>query len=158
MSYATPDNADDRAIATGNTTWQSLLTGTKQIHLNNAHEYLDQTYTFKGWITDDAQADAWPREGVYDKEGRYLDPDTVPDAIKNAEIELAFILAAGGSLTENISERSISKVKAGSVEVTFDGATRVTEAQRMKNVDRLLVGLIEERIGGGSGPRKRLWA
>lgn len=158
MAYSTENDADIRATRQANATWLALDSATKVNHLAVAQEFLDLTYDFKGQITDDTQGNAWPRIGVYDREGRLFDSDEIPDGIKNAEIELAFILADGGTLIENESQRAVDKVKAGPVEVVFGGSAQLTEASRMRTVDRHLRDLIIDRVSGGSGPRRRTLA
>lgn len=54
-------------------------------------EYIDDTYSFKGGLADDAQEHKFPRHSLYDCEGVLIDSLTIPDQVKNATSELAFI-------------------------------------------------------------------
>jgi hypothetical protein len=51
---------------------------------------------FVGAVTSTSQAMAWPRAGVADSEGREIADTTVPDAIKNAQAEMALGVASVG--------------------------------------------------------------
>ena len=79
---------------------------------------------FRGRITSDAQAMAWPRDGVYDWEGRAIAADTVPTSVKIAQAECAL-----GILQEDPAEArdpALKRMKAGSVEVEYRAGTSGT--------------------------------
>lgn len=145
-SYATRDEANTYATERSWTTWAAASDGVKDAALIEAATYLDLSYEWNGSIASTSQALAWPRSGVTDHEGRTIDSASVPDRVKNAQIELANIAVAnGGQLITNQTDRNISRVQAGSVSVSFDGPAVVSEADRFKSIDRLLVGLYDTR-------------
>lgn len=72
---------------------------------------------YAGSVTNDSQAMAWPRQGVYDRERRAIDSAVVPQAVKDAQCEVALAL-----LTEDPAEArdpNTASVKAGAVEMSF---------------------------------------
>ena len=129
--------------------WADLTDPVREAALVEAAIYLDASYSWKGQITDDAQALSWPRSDVIDKEGRVLDADTVPNAIKSAQIEYA-ALASAGALVENKTTGNVASIKAGAVDIKFVNGQNVNEGQRFASVDRLLAGLYTSRAGAGS--------
>ncbi len=98
MAYATEAEYDtywnDRNVdISGQTSAQ------KTAALLVATEYLDDNYDFVGYRKDENQANKWPRTGAYNSEGILLDQDNVPQKVKNATIELAYLhLTLSGGL------------------------------------------------------------
>ena len=64
---------------------------TKEAALQQATRLLD-TLAWKGRKATAAQALAWPRTGVTDRDGYEVDPATIPVALRNACAEFAFRL------------------------------------------------------------------
>lgn len=56
-----------------------------------ATEYLDDNFDFVGFRVDEDQANKWPRTSAYNSEGILLDQVNVPNKVKNATCELAYI-------------------------------------------------------------------
>lgn len=122
--------------------------------IRRATRSIDLSYVWKGDISSDAQALAWPRSGVEDREGRTIASDAIPQALKNATCELCEIFRAQGDPSASIATGSVSKVKAGAVEVQFKGSNQASEAQKMRPVTRYLAGLYT-RAPGRRLPRNR---
>lgn len=152
-SYVTLAEASAYATARAWATWASADDAVKEAALRSAATYLDQSYEWQGSISDIAQAMAWPRQEVTDREGRDIAKDTVPNAVKNAQIELAFI-GLSAALVTNEAQGDVKRVKADTVEVEFAFGQRVSEGDRFKWVDRLLAGLFKSRVGGGAFTRR----
>jgi hypothetical protein len=149
-TYVTLAEADAYAAARpALSAWGSLTEPQKEAALTEAALYLDASYAWKGQITDQVQLLSWPRSNVIDKEKRPLDPDTVPKAVKSAQIEYA-ALASVGTLVENKTTGNVAAIKAGAVDIKFVNGQNVNEGQRFASVDRLLVGLYTSRSGMGS--------
>ena len=112
-SYASVAEADAYLAVRGDTsTWTALTTGEKEAKLQWAALYLD-TLTFKGTRSTSTQALQWPRIGVWDRDG--FEVDGIPQALKNAQAEMAFQLIAndwtqglGPVTNETLSVGSIS--------------------------------------------------
>ena len=145
-TYATLAEADAYATLRGWTDWDALTDPAKELRLIEAAVYLDQSYTWKGRITLETQAMAWPRYDVYDKEGRLLVSTVIPQRVKDAQIELAR-LASTAALVTNDSQGEVKSIQAGSVGITFKDAQNVTEGAKYRSIDRLLAGLYVSRSG-----------
>ena len=112
-SYASVAEADAYLAVRGDTsTWTALTTGQKESKLQWAAIYID-TLTFKGTRSTSTQALQWPRIGVWDRDG--FEVDGIPQALKNAQAEMAFQLIAndwtqglGPVTNETLSVGSIS--------------------------------------------------
>jgi hypothetical protein len=79
-----------------------------------ARRLLDQQ-PYAGQRADDNQILAWPRIGVTG-----VDSDTVPQAVLDAQCELALAMLRE-DLTADDTNRGIKRMKAGSVELEYDG-------------------------------------
>ena len=80
-------------------------------------------YTSKSWsgsIATETQALAWGRIGMYDRLGRSIPSDSIPQELKDATAELAGQLGnSDRTLDNDISAQGITSIKAGSVALTF---------------------------------------
>lgn len=81
-------------------------------------------YTSRAWtgaITTSTQVLAWGRTGMYDRLGRLIAGDVIPQELKDATAELAGQLGSLGDTTLNndIVVQGITSIKAGSVALTF---------------------------------------
>lgn len=80
-------------------------------------------YTSRQWtgsIATDTQALAWGRIGMYDRLGREIPSNVIPQELKDATSELAGQLGNTDlTLDNDISVQGITRVKAGSVELQF---------------------------------------
>lgn len=144
--YATIAEADAYSTGRGWTAWGTASDAEKEFALKDAAVYLDSSYTWKGSIATLSQALAWPRAEVTDKEGRTLDNSTIPQRIKDASAELANLRLAGPLVTA-ADNAKLSELQTGSVKMKFVDGQEVNEAERLRTVDRLLVGLYETRAG-----------
>ena len=112
-SYASVAEADAYLAVRGDTsTWTALTTDEKEAKLQWSAIYID-TLTFKGTRSTSTQALQWPRIGVWDRDG--FEVDGIPQALKNAQAEMAFQLIAndwtqglGPVTNETLSVGSIS--------------------------------------------------
>lgn len=80
-------------------------------------------YTSRRWTGTPAtttQRLAWPRTGMYDANGNAIPSDVIPQALKDAQSELAGQLVIADTTLDNaVGVGGIKSVKAGSVAVTF---------------------------------------
>lgn len=120
-------------------------TSVKEAAIREATIYLDTSYVWKGKIEDSAQALAWPREGVADREGREV--SGLPQRVVDACCELA-VMKLSAALVTSRTEAEIAALQAGSVSITYARGSQVREAERFAWVDRLLTGLHTGRAGG----------
>jgi len=107
-SYVSVATADSYFSARNNTAWAAYSTPVKEAALLYACQWLDARYAWPGTISSDTQALSWPREGVTDSDGRIIDLDAIPTALKDAQCEAAAahalealneILARGGAIS-----------------------------------------------------------
>jgi hypothetical protein len=80
-------------------------------------------YTNRQWTglpTDGVQRMAWPRVGMFDANGNAIDDAVIPQALKEAQSELAGQLIIADTTLDNAAKvKGLKSVKAGSVEVSF---------------------------------------
>ena len=127
--------------------WDSATDAQRTKALIMAATALD-SQNWKGSITSDDQAMAWPRTGVYDREWREVDSATVPQAVVNAQCEIAL-----GILTEDPADArdpAVKRMKAGSVEVEYRSAISAASAIRGAALPLVKPFLID---AGGSSAR-----
>ena len=72
--------------------WDNASTPNKEKALKWATKLLDQHVAWFGYKPDDDQALRWPRSGIYDRDGYWIDDDIIPEPIQRATAELAFAL------------------------------------------------------------------
>lgn len=95
--------------------------------LVSATRLIDAKYKFKGVKTDQLQALAFPRYGVYNLDGWSYDDNEIPRRLKNAIAELALSLLTTTDPTfADPATAGIKKVSAGAVSVEFDKDDRST--------------------------------
>lgn len=81
--------------------------------------YISRTWTGDVSVTNLSSL-AWPREGMYDRNGREIDDDVFPIELVEATSELAGQLRAGDRTLDNdVIVQGLTKLKAGSVELGF---------------------------------------
>lgn len=145
-AYASIATVDAYATARGLDTWTGT-DGAKEAAIREATIYLDTSYSWKGAIVSEAQALAWPRHGVADREGREI--TGLPQRVVDACCELA-VMKMSASLVASRTEAEVQSMTAGSVSITYASGSRVSEAERFAWVDRLLTGLHTGRFGGAN--------
>lgn len=98
----------------------------------------------------------WPRMGVQNADGLYLDGTTVPEAIQQAAAELAALMLSGdvtsaGTSAAAASGSAISGVKVGEIEVSYDTAQTVSgsgfSAGHDSIVDLLIAPYVDRYTG-----------
>lgn len=124
-SYVTVAEADTYFLDRyGYDLWSPLSNTAKEQALVSACLQMDAMCEWYGYPTDPDQELAFPRDGE----------TTVPDAVKNAQCEIAYMIVVKGSSLSEISvgaaENPLSELKAGSVGLKFDTSknTNITEA------------------------------
>jgi hypothetical protein len=87
--------------------------------LNGMHFY----YTSRQWTgapTSATQRLAWPRTGMFDRNGNAIGSTIIPQELKDAESELAGQLAITDTTLDNATiVGGVTSVRAGSVAVSF---------------------------------------
>lgn len=122
MSYNTPTDLTDYATARGVT-----LAGDPGVLLTKAHDWIERQ-RWAGHRTEPAQTTCWPRTmtGIRDDAGQSLDPLTVPQDIKTAELMAALIFDAGGD-PQGAIVRTVKRQKVDVIETEWaDNSAAVT--------------------------------
>ena len=127
--------------------WDSATSGQQEKALIMAATALD-SQNWKGVITSDDQAMAWPRSGVYDREGREVDSATVPQPVKDAQAEIALAILAEDPA--DARDPAVKRMKAGSVEVEYRSALSAASAIRGAALPLVKPFLVD---AGGSSAR-----
>lgn len=128
--YGTEAGAD--VYLANEPTWLALTSADKQIQLEEAALWLN-TQSWLGSAADAYQDNAWPRSGMYNRNGGSIDSSTTPDDVLNASYELAFLnfsgktlfassvtkdYAASSGAAGGLIQNTVTAGKSGGVEVT----------------------------------------
>lgn len=120
--------------------------------LRRAADWIDRTYPFVGYKQYQTQARAWPRVDVGYIGGWPVDPDEIPQDVKDAQCELAYLIHEG--LTPWATQTGVigsERAKAGPVETekTYLGG---------KGSPRIVAieGLLQPYTGGGAYGQVRM--
>lgn len=100
------------------------LVGTPAIILIQAMDYLESK-RFIGSKGSDAQALMWPRWGAV-KDGYYIESDSIPQLLKDAQMEIAISIDGGVNPMANTARETI-KEKVGDIEVQYAPSARAVE-------------------------------
>lgn len=155
-TYVTVEEADAfLAYHATRVAWAAMTTGDKEAALVQAARAMDAICAWKGQKMDIDQPRAWPRAGVmvstvaeawnplYSRSGAGYPSDQVPQAVKDAQCELAALMAQGDRTADQDSAGIKSmKVGKGALEIEFDPST----APRM--IGRLPPALLSDYITG----------
>lgn len=107
------------------TNWTAASSEEQQASLLMACNFLERRIRWNGLKADSSQALEWPRSGCVDQDGVSIDNSVTPQAIKDAQAELALVLL-GRDLTEVQDAAGFAKAEAvGPIKVTYDTASRV---------------------------------
>lgn len=121
-SYVTLAQADqyhDDRVASG-TTWGDSSENSKTRAILWATELLESLYDWNGAVTTTTQKLAWPRSGLWNRNGYALDDETLPEPIRDATAEFARQLLVSRRADDNPTEaESLAELKAGSITLTF---------------------------------------
>lgn len=144
-SYASLDEYKARAANLG---W--TLSGTDaadEVNLRRAAVAIDETYSFIGMKQYQFQARSWPRLVNDLVDDWPIDPDTVPPAIKAAQMELAYQIQGGADPLATVEapvKRKREKIDVIEEETEYAGAQTLP---RFTAIDRILRDYV--RAGAG---------
>jgi hypothetical protein len=116
-------------IASGDTSIRALIMATRVLDamaqpyktfMPGEGAYFIQRKKWTGAPATTTQRLAWPRTGMYDSNGNLIASDVIPQALKDAESELAGqLIIADTTLDNDITVQGITSIKAGSVSLSF---------------------------------------
>ena len=129
-TYATLAEYEARATAMG---WTLAATdAANEVNLRRAAAYLDGEYAFVGMRQYQTQARAWPRLVNVLVDDWPIDPDTVPQGVKDAQCEMAYLMQGGLDPFATITDsRTRAKVGPIEVETTPTGRPRIVAVSLM---------------------------
>lgn len=125
------------AWATATTKEQALMTAT---------QFIDTYIRFHGSRVSADQPLEWPRTDVYDRDGRLLPSDEIPQRLKDAVCEQAFA-ALTTDLSQQDSKAGMTRLKADSVEIEWDATKKPTRQKIPSLVSNLLSELGRSATG-----------
>lgn len=135
-SYATLAEYQARGAAMG---WTLADTdAANEINLRRAAVVLDETYNFIGMKQYQAQALSWPRLVNRLVDDWPIDPNTVPQAIKAAQMEMAYLIQGGADPLATVTgmvKRKREKLDVIEEETEYAGGLALP---RFTAVDRIL--------------------
>jgi len=104
---------NDIWVSTGNTAKErTLIWATRML----------SGLSFRGSVVSTDQKLPWPRSGLLDPDGRVVSAQAIPDAVKEAASELAFLLLEGDR-TKKSGPEGLRRVKLGDLEIEADPIT-----------------------------------
>lgn len=106
-----------------NAAWASASDPDKEAALKWATRLLDNQ-KWVGRRVDEEQALRWPRYDVYDQDDFYVDSASIPQFLKNATSELAYLLVIADRTAESGTD-GFKKIKVGSIELEIDSIDRI---------------------------------
>ncbi len=157
--------ADDDPLLVGQT---SYVAAQIDAAIVRATQYLSESFRWKGYRTygrnstrdgvDHFQALAWPRYGVYDREGAYVPNSgegSIPRRLKWATAEAAFYELENPSALQPAytAHDRVKMEKAGPVAVTYDTSRQDAYGARpvLLLVQDLIGEFLDTAAGGGGG-------
>lgn len=144
-SYVTLAEYQARAAAFGWTL--SGADATDEVNLRKAAVALDASYGWKGLRGSEFQSLDWPRDDVGYVDGWWIDSDFVPQAVKAAQMEMAYLVQNGADPLATVEapvKRKREKVGPIEDETEYAGALTLP---RFTAVDRILRDYV--RAGAG---------
>lgn len=144
-SYVTLDEYQARATAFG---W--TLSGddaTDEVNLRKAAVALDASYGWKGLRGSEFQSLDWPRDDVGYVDGWWIDSQIVPQAIKAAQMEMAYLIQGGAEPLATVQapvKRERKKADVLEIETEYAGGKSLP---RFTAIDRILRDYV--RAGAG---------
>lgn len=120
-SYVSLDFADSYMRNAGHSDWEKKTENERKSYLINATSYIDRTYTKVGWKGQKKfhrrQALCFPRVELFDKDGDEV--LGIPDELKKAVCEAAFIATTTSLFAIKDSSGSIKRQKVDVLEVEY---------------------------------------
>lgn len=121
--WATTGDPAAQLIITAQRIISNLFSG-KRILVRPADSKCSPYYlTYRQWkgaIATDTQSLPWPRIGMYDRYGRAIPSNVIPQDLKDAQSELAGLLGVSDRTLDNdITVQGIEEIVAGPIELRF---------------------------------------
>lgn len=152
-SYASIAEADQYAENYALSVWSALSDDDlKKQYLNKAAQYLDGFYgdSWRGVPAESDQALSWPRAGVYKSDGSLLASDSIPKAVKYAQIEAANFFASGTDITADQGAAAVREKLDGLGEIEYRDYGISSALPVRTRIDQLIKFPLVESSGSGN--------
>jgi len=117
-SYIDVATADSILADNGRTAWASLSNAAKQQHLMTATARIEEEQRrFRGDIVSSTQRLHWPRNNVYDADGRLYAGDAQPLPLQYATAELAYSISQDADFLNDTGLERFKEIQAGKVRI-----------------------------------------
>lgn len=101
--------------------WAAAITANKEKSLMWATAIIDAAFDWYGYVRTTTQALRWPRSGIENYDGDWLDCDTIPAIIERSTAELANLLLQKDRMEEpELFGLGLKKTEAGSLKADID--------------------------------------
>lgn len=164
-SYCDLDYALEYCVMKGYSNWQTLSEDMQKVYLIRGTEFVDNFYNWKGRRGRASQSLSFPRLDLYDDD--YYQINGIPDKLKKACIEAAFLNASSGSdtlFTTKDENGAIKKQKVDSLEVEYFSNQQNETNQASVDyttiydiLNKLLKGLYKTKSNTGSVCTRGIW-
>ena len=164
-SYCDLDYALEYCVSKGYTNWLTLTEDMQKIYIIRGTEFVDNFYNWKGRRGSQSQSMAFPRLDLFDED--HYEVRGVPDKLKKACIEAAFLNSSSGSdtlFTTKDENGAIKRQKVDSLEVEYfsnqqsETNTDAVDYTTIYDIlNKLLKGLYKEKGDGGSVCTRAVW-
>lgn len=102
------------------TTWTAATNTQKESALIWATRLVDRTLRFNGAKASDTQALVWPRTGLVDESGVDVSSSSVPQIIKDLQVEMSLLLLSADRTAESqAGAAGLTSLRAGPVTLAF---------------------------------------
>lgn len=129
------------------------LSGDIEVHLRRARAYLDRAFDYLGAKASSGQALAWPRlVGDILVDGYSVASDALPQAIKDAQCEMAYLIQGGADPFATITGGAVSR-KREKVDVIDGDTTYVAGTARDRAAYPAVDQLVAPYATGKAGQR-----
>lgn len=117
-------------------------TDAQEANLRRARAYLDRGYAWVGVKATNTQALAWPRLTGHYVDGYIVPSDAIPQAIKDAQCEMAYLIQGGVDPFEAITGGAVTQ-KREKVDVIEESTTYSEGSAR----DRTAYPAVDQLVG-----------
>lgn len=103
-----------------NSAWGDAGSGDKSAAIVMATRSLCYYYKYVGTRTEETGSLCWPRTGVTDESAYSVDPDTIPQFMKDATSEFAFLLLVKDSTVVDTVPGALKELVAGELSLEWN--------------------------------------
>ena len=121
-----------------NSEWNDAGSGDKSAAIVMATRSLCYHYTYTGTRTEETGSLDWPRTGVTDEDGYTVASDAIPQFMKDATSEFAFLLLKEDSTIDENTSGSLQELTADTVSLVWNKMDSEQLPEIPKSVQRMI--------------------